>query len=250
VPPTQTHGKIAAGKTAMRLDNQNLLLRNLDPAEFALLERKLKSVKLDFGQVLHEQRAPIDQVYFPVSGMVSSVVMTGDGDAIETAVIGRNGVVGGSVAVTFDKAFTQSVVQIEGQALALPSSVLVEACNKSMAVHDLVRRYEAVLIMQANQSSACHAIHSVSARLCRWLLHCRDFSQSDEISLTQEAIAHMLGVRRSSVSVAAHELQHAGLIKYARGHIKILDRAGIEECACECYDAVQNFIKETLPPYH
>ncbi|HLL27451.1 MAG TPA: Crp/Fnr family transcriptional regulator [Xanthobacteraceae bacterium] len=235
----------------MRNDiTRNRLLQNLDPAELALIEKNLKSVEMHTGDVLHSQRSRIEKVYFPLSGMVSSLMMTDEGDAIETAAIGREGVVGGSAAVITDTAITQTVVQLDGRALAVPSSILVEACSKSMNFHDAMRRYEAVLTMQANQSSACHALHSVAARLCRWLLHFHDFAETDEFSLTQETISHMLGVRRSSVSVAAHELQHAGLITYSRGRIQILDREGMEECACECYGAVRKFMEETLPRHH
>jgi len=243
-------GRPCGGKTVVPNGNdiaRNRLLQRLDPADLSVLDRNLKPVGLTPGQVLHEQHLPTEQVYFPLSGMVSNLTVMNSGEAIETSVTGRDGAVGGSVALLSPIAITRATVQLAGQALALPSSIAVEACTKNLALCDAMRRHEAGLMMQACQSSACHALHGVPARLCRWLLHFHDFAEADEFSLTQDSLAHMLGVRRSSVSVAAFRLQQKGLIAYARGRIRVLNRRGLEEWACECYRAVRQFVEETLP---
>jgi CRP-like cAMP-binding protein len=227
---------------------ENRLLQSLGRADLAALQPQLKPVELHRGDVLHEPRAAIEHVYFPLSGMVSMLAVMRNGEAIETGIIGREGVVGGSVANGNEHSFGQATVQIAGKGLRIASKPFVEACRGSPALLALVNRFEGVITSQSKQSAACHALHSVEARLCRWLLQSRDITESNVVELTQEFLSHMLGVQRTSVSLCAHKLAEAGLIEYARGRITIRDRAGIEECACECYAVIRSETDKAIPP--
>ncbi|MGB6539133.1 MAG: Crp/Fnr family transcriptional regulator [Xanthobacteraceae bacterium] len=170
------------------------------------------------------------------------------GEQIETAIIGAEGVAGGWVAIDGANGNTQTTVQIEGSAWQIPTAKFLEAYNASDRFRKAMNDYQGIILFQAQQSAGCHAIHSVESRLCRWLLQAEDVIGSDEIELTQEFLSHMLGVRRTSVSLAAHSLQKSGLIRYSRGKIKIVDREGIEESACECYAAIRQRIDSAIPP--
>jgi len=219
---------------------RNRLLNGLVDGDFTRLRANLKNVRLTLGSVLHPVGVPIKHVYFPESGMVSMLTVMKSGELIETAIVGREGVVGGWVAIDGRNANTQSTVQIEGSAWQIPTAKFLEMYKASDAFQSAINRYQGVILFQAQQSAACHAIHSIEARLCRWLLLSQDITGSDEISLTQEFLSHMLGVQRSSVSLCAHTLQKSGLIQYACGKIKIRDRKGLEECACECYSVIRD----------
>jgi CRP-like cAMP-binding protein len=220
----------------------NKLLRKLNADDLAFLRPALKQVPMTRGASLHPVGSPIEHVYFPVSGMVSMLSVTKSGEQIETAIIGNEGVVGGWVAIDGANANTQSTVQIEGSAWQISTPKFLEIYSASDSFRFATNRYQGIILFQAQQSAACHALHSVEARLCRWLLLSGDLMDSDQISLTQEFLSHMLGVQRSSVSLCAHALQKSGLIEYRRGKIKIVDRDGIEECACECYAAIRERI--------
>jgi CRP-like cAMP-binding protein len=227
---------------------ENRLLQSLEPADLAALQPQLKPVELRRGEVLLQPRATIEHVYFPLSGMVSLLAVMQSGEAIETAIVGCEGVVGGSVANGNGRSFGQATVQIPGKALKIASKPFADACQKSAKLRVLANRFHDLTMMQAQQSAACHALHSVEARLCRWLLQSRDMTGSNVVELTQEFLSHMLGVQRTSVSLSAHALQEAGLIEYARGRITIRDRAGVEECACECYAAIRSETDQAIPP--
>jgi CRP-like cAMP-binding protein len=227
---------------------ENRLLRSLAPDELAALQPQLKPVELRRGDVLHQARAAIEHVYFPLSGMVSLLTVMQSGEAIETAIVGREGVVGASVADGNGHSFGQATVQIAGKALAIASRPFAEACRKSPNLRAFASRFQGVITMQAQQSAACHALHSVESRLCRWLLQSRDMTESNVVELTQEFLSHMLGVQRTSVSLSAHALAQAGLIEYRRGRITIRDRAGVEECACECYAVIRGETDKAIPP--
>jgi CRP-like cAMP-binding protein len=228
---------------------ENRLLQNLGPDDLEVLKPHLKKVELRRGDVLHEPRSAIERVYFPLSGMVSLLVITRTGQAIEAAIIGREGVVGGSVASEYWESFGQAIVQIPGNALRIGSEHFVKACQENPRLRSLVNRFQIVVTMQSQQSAACHALHSVEARLCRWLLQSSDMTESNVVELTQEFLSHMLGVQRTSVSLSAHALQEAGLIEYSRGRITIRDRAGIDECACECYAVIRGETDKAIPPF-
>jgi CRP-like cAMP-binding protein len=216
------------------------------PNDLSRLQPQLKLIDLKQGTVLHEAGAPLEYVYFPTTGMVSILAIMRTGDAIETAVIGREGVVGGSIGSEGSLAFGQSMVQIPGSALRVGAKPFLKVLEESNGLRSLVNRYQSVVLLQAQQSAACHAFHHVDARLCRWLLHASDATESDIVNLTQEFLSHMLGVRRTSVTLIAHTLQKTGLIRYSRGKIQILDRPGVEECACECYDVLRGEIDKAL----
>jgi CRP-like cAMP-binding protein len=142
------------------------------------------------------------------------------------------------------------MVQIEGTAWQIPAGEFLAIYRTSDGFRSLINRYLGIVLFQAQQSAACNAIHPLEARLCRWMLHVQDTLQEDVIALTQELLSHMLGVRRTSVSLCAHALQKSGLIQYARGKIKIVDRAGLEESACECYANIREHVEKVIPSGH
>jgi CRP-like cAMP-binding protein len=176
--------------------------------------------------------------------MVSLLAVMRTGEQIETAVVGRDGVVGGSIGVDSGRSLGQATVQIPGSALQITSLEFLSLYKASESFRALINRFQALILVQAQQSAACHAVHTVDARLCRWLLQSQDTTESDVVPLTQEFLSHMLGVQRTSVTLAAQTLQKAGLIRYARGVITILDRAGLKESACECYDVIRQHMEE------
>jgi CRP-like cAMP-binding protein len=227
---------------------QNRLLNSLSAGDLGRVQSNLQKVSLTRGQVLHPPGEPIKHVYFPDSGMISMLTVMKTGEQIETAIIGTEGVAGGSVTIDGANSNTQTTVQIEGSAWQIPTAKFLEAYNVSDRFRSAVNEYQGIILFQAQQSAACHALHSVESRLCRWLLQAQDVMGSDEIELTQEFLSHMLGVRRTSVSLAAHSLQKSGLIRYSRGKIKIIDREGLEESACECYAAIRERIDSAIPP--
>lgn len=224
--------------------SQNRLLNSLGESDLAQLQPYLKKVHMTRGDFLHPVGRPIAHVYFPESGMVSMLAVMKSGEQIETAIIGNEGVVGGWVAIDGANANTQSTVQIEGSAWQIPTPKFLEVYRVSDPFRSAMNSYQGIILFQAQQSAACHAIHSVEARFCRWVLQAGDLMGSDNIALTQEFLSHMLGVQRSSVSLSAHSLQKSGLIEYSRGKIKIINRIGLEECACECYSAIRERIDE------
>jgi CRP-like cAMP-binding protein len=216
----------------------NRILRQLSPDELKSIEPWLTPIRLEPNAVLMRSGGAIEQVYFPLSGMISLLSIMSSGEAIETGIVGADGMVGGD-APTNGHVFGQTTVQIAGDAVMLPKSRFVDAYHAHPRLRNLVNRYQSVLLAQAQQNAACHALHSVRSRLCRWMLQSQDMIGSPTFSLTQEYLSHMLGVRRNTVSIEAHSLQQAGLIRYARGKITILDRDGLEECACECYAIIR-----------
>jgi CRP-like cAMP-binding protein len=197
-------------------------------------------------RVLYEIDAPIDHVYFVEAGMVSFLTLSSTGDAIETGIVGNEGVVGSALCIDSGQSLSQVTVQIPGSAQRMAGGEFVRAYRNMPALQRLVNKHIGVMLFQAQQNGACHALHAVDGRLCRWLLQAHDVLQSDLIDLTQEFLSHMLGVQRTSVSVSAHGLQAAGLIRYSRGKIEIVNRAGLEESACECYAAVANQMQKAL----
>jgi CRP-like cAMP-binding protein len=226
---------------------QNRLLNGLGADDLALLQPNLKKVPLSLGEPLNKPGAPIDHVYFPESGMVSMLTVMRTGEQIETAIVGSEGIVGGWVAIDGGNANTQSTVQIEGSAWQIATAKFLEMYKASDALRSATNRYQGIILFQAQQSAGCHAIHSIESRFCRWLLASQDMIGSDQVTLTQEFLSHMLGVQRTSVSLCAHTLQKSGLIRYSRGRITIIDRAGLQDCACECYSAIRERIDGAFP---
>jgi CRP-like cAMP-binding protein len=198
--------------------------------------------------VVAEPGEPVAKVYFPVSGVVSLVVEMDVGQMIETAMVGRNGVVNGTSALDGKVSLQKGVVQVAGAAATIAPDVLRKLAHEFDPLHSLLIRHEQVLLAQAQQAAGCNAGHTVEARMCRWLLQMRDLTQSDDLKLTQEFLAQMLGVRRTSVSLVAGTLQRAGLIKYRRGNIRLLDVENLKESACECYETVKGHYERLLTP--
>jgi CRP-like cAMP-binding protein len=228
--------------------SSNLLLASLSAAELAMLQPHLKAVTLPQGIVLFEAGEPIKQVYFPHSGVVSLVAELASGETIESAMIGRESVVGASSGLNGQTSLCKAIVQIAGTGSVLDSDRLRRLSDSSPAFRTMLFRHEQLVLAQALQSAACNATHTVEARLSRWLLRCRDLQGSDDLILTQEFLGQMLGVRRTSVSAVANTLQQAGFVRYRRGHIRVLNLEGLQETACECYETVRSNSERLLAP--
>src|SRR5262245_2649262 len=209
-----------------------------------LIGHDLKQVPLAQGQALYEPGEPIDQIYFPQSGMISLLVVAKNGAATETATIGREGAVGLHGALGKRLSFTRATTQIPGKFSVIGAAIFAQFAQDHAPVRDLIARYTEILWAEAQQIAACNATHDAPARLCRWLLRAADRTGSDHLPLTHELLAQMLGVRRTTVTIFAQTLQRSGLIKYTRGHITILNREQLEHRACECYAVMR---QENLP---
>lgn len=218
----------------------NLLVASLSAGDLAALQPHLKLVHFEQGQVLFEAGDTIDATYFPTSAVISIVVTLSSGQVVEAAMVGRDGVIGASAALDGNMALSRAVIQLSGEAIVCSLTGLRSAAMQSQPLLSLLIRHEQTLYAQAQQSTACMAAHHVDARLCRWLLRSRDLSQSDTLLFTQEFLAEMLGVNRTSVTVVAHTLQQAGIIKYTRGKIRITNLEGLQDAACECYETVRS----------
>jgi CRP-like cAMP-binding protein len=213
----------------------NRLLASLPRDTLAFLERGLERVALAQGVVCFEPGDPIDRIYFPASGMISLLIVTGDGATVEATTIGREGAAGLQSALGPRRSFTRATIQISGLFSIIAAVRFEEAAKGCPILRDVVCRYTEMLWAEAQQLAACNAIHDGPSRLCRWLLQCADRIGGDEVPLTQQFLAEMLGVRRTTVTLLAQELQKRGIIKYRRGKIAILDRAALDAAACECY---------------
>jgi CRP-like cAMP-binding protein len=216
----------------------NLLLASLSSADLKLLEPHLRPLELKQHKVLWEAGQSVSAVYFPYDAVLSLVVTLSTGEAIEAAMVGRDGVIGALAALDGRISLSRAVVQISGHGAMCDVEALKRTTMQSATLNSLLIRHEQVVYAQAQQSAACNAMHTIEERLARWLLRARDLAQSDTLPFTQEFLAEMLGVRRTSVSTVAHTLQQAGFLKYARGLIHILDLEGLQQSACECYYTV------------
>ncbi|UAL12098.1 Crp/Fnr family transcriptional regulator [Caulobacter segnis] len=226
---------------------KNRLLSALPSEDRALLTPHLSTVDLEKGRFLYDPGDLIDQVYFPNDCVISLMTLMENGAAIESATIGREGALGLMAAVAPRQSLSRAIVQAPGSALRIAASPLHEAWTRSAVLRDLVDRHNEALFGHAIQSVACNALHAVEARFCRWLLSCHDRIDSNTVSLTQEFLADMLGVQRTTVTAVAGSMQAKGLIRYRRGVVDILDRAGLEAMACECYGAVRKSYERLLP---
>jgi len=227
---------------------KNLLLSLLAPSDAKFLAPHLKPKQFEQHHVLFEADQRIRHVYFPTSGVVSLVITLSTGEMVEAAMIGRDGVVGASAALDGKIALSRGIIQLSGEIMVCDIEALKSAALQNPKLLALLMRHEQTVYAQAQQSAACFATHMVEARLCRWLLRARDLSGSDYLPFTQEYLAEMLGVRRTSVTAVAHTLQEAGLIKYARGKIQILDADALGESACECYGSVKALYEKLIGP--
>lgn len=224
----------------------NRLLASLPSAVFSALTPHLKIVELKFGDVLAKPGSPVRQVYFPYSGAISLVVDLDVGMIIETAMVGYNGVLNAGPALDGKVSLNKGIVQVAGSAGTVDVNRLRRLANELEPFRSLLIRHEQVLLAQAQQSAACNANHSIKARMCRWLLYIRDLAGSDDLMLTQNFLAQMLGVARPSVSLMAVKLQKAGLITYTRGRIRLLDVPGLQKGTCECYGTVKAHYQRLL----
>jgi CRP-like cAMP-binding protein len=218
------------------LDNK--LLAGLPRTQFDLLAPHLTTATLEQGIVLMEPGDEFDQVYFPHNGMLSLLAVLKDGKAIETATVGREGVVGAMAGLGLYKSLVRVVVQMPITLTKISSSQFRKAATGSEAIRNLCIHYNEVLLSQARVTAACNALHVIEARFCRWLLQSADRAGGDTVNLTQEFLAEMLGVRRTSVTEVASKMQNAGVITYSRGVIKILNRPALAKISCECYQTL------------
>jgi CRP-like cAMP-binding protein len=226
---------------------QNHLLAALPAADFDRLRAGLKLVPLPLGEVLYESGSQLRYVYFPTTAIVSLLYLMADGASAEIAVVGNEGIIGVSLFMGGETTPSRAVVQSAGDAYQLTGNLLKEEFNHGGAMQHLLLRYTQALLTQMAQTAVCNRHHSLDQQLCRWLLLSLDRLSGNDLVMTQELIANMLGVRREGVTEAAGHLQAAGLIKYSRGHITAVDRAGLEARTCECYAVVKKESDRLLP---
>ncbi len=218
---------------------QNQLLAAMPAAEFARLSPHLELVELSLGEALYESGGRLDHVYFPTTCIVSLLYVLENGASAEIAVVGNEGILGISLFMGGETTPSRAVVQSAGFGYRLRAPLLKEEFNRAGPLLRLLLRYTQALITQMAQTAVCNRHHSIEQQLCRWLLLSLDRLSSSSLTMTQELIANMLGVRREGVTVAARSLQRAGLIRYSRGRIDVLDRPGLERAVCECYAVVK-----------
>ena len=220
---------------------ENELLLGLPSNEGDSIFSKLTFVQLRTHDVLHESEAPIKFAYFMNSGLASILTVMEQGKNVEVGLVGKEGFVGIPLLVGFSTSHSQAVIQIEGSAFRISAQELAMVLSHSPTLKRKLHQYEQTFAIQATQVAACNRLHEVDERLARWLLMSQDRIDSETIPLTHEFLAHMLGTRRSSVTVAAGLLSRAGLITYTRGHVKIENRDRLEDAACECYEQIQRY---------
>ena len=225
---------------------QNHLLAALPEGEWHRWQPRLQHVEMPLGQVLYESGGKLSHVYFPTTAIVSLLYVMENGASAEIAVVGNEGLVGISLFMGGESTPSRAVVQSAGQGFRLTSKVIKDEFNRAPVLH-LLLRYTQALITQMAQTAVCNRHHSLDQQLCRWLLLSLDRLQGSELVMTQELISNMLGVRREGVTESALKLQEAGLIRYARGRITVLDRPGLEKRTCECYQVVKREYDRLLP---
>ncbi|HME40369.1 MAG TPA: Crp/Fnr family transcriptional regulator [Steroidobacteraceae bacterium] len=225
----------------------NHLLAALPESELQRWLPQFERVEMPLGLVLYESGATLSHVYFPITAIVSLLYVMENGASAEIAVVGNEGIVGISLFMGGESTPSRAVVQSAGVGLRLKAQVMKDEFNRAGPVLHLLLRYTQALITQMAQTAVCNRHHSVDQQLCRWLLLSLDRLQGNELVMTQELIANMLGVRREGVTEGALKLQHVGLIRYSRGHITVLDRDGLEKRSCECYAVVKKEYDRLLP---
>lgn len=225
----------------------NRLLAVLPQAEWQCWLPQLEPVDLPLGEVLYESGRALSHVYFPTTAIISLLYVMENGASAEIAVVGHEGVVGISLFMGGESTPSRAVVQSAGKGWRMRAAAIKDEFNRAGPAMHLLLRYTQALITQMAQTAVCNRHHNLDQQLCRWLLLSLDRLQGHELVMTQELIANMLGVRREGVTEAALKLQRAGLISYARGHITVLDRAGLEARTCECYEVVRREYQRLLP---
>jgi CRP-like cAMP-binding protein len=227
--------------------NENHLLAVLSEAEWARLSPHLTLVDMPLGQAVYESGDRLDHVYFPTTSIVSLLYVMDNGASAEIAIVGNEGLIGIALFMGGETTPSRAVVQSAGRAFRLDARLMKEEFRRAGPMQRLLLRYTQALITQMSQTAVCNRHHSIDQQLCRWLLLSLDRLGSNELRMTQELIANMLGVRRPGVTEAAMSLQDAGLIRYSYGHIEVLDRPGLEKRACECYRVVKREFDRLLP---
>jgi CRP-like cAMP-binding protein len=228
---------------------RNQLLSALGTEEFKRLSVNLEPVEMPLGQVLHEPGDQLKYVYFPTTAIVSLLYVLENGASAEIAVVGNEGILGISLFMGGDTATSRAVVQSAGDGYRLKSKFIKEEFGLSEQMMKLLLRYTQTLISQMAQTAVCNRHHSLEQQLCRWLLLSLDRLESNELAMTQELIANMLGVRREGVTEAAGKLQRLGIIQYQRGHITVINRPSLENLCCECYQVVKNEFDRLMPHF-
>ena len=225
----------------------NHLLAMLPEAEWERMAPHLVAVDMPLGQVVYESGDPIHHVYFPSTAVVSLLYVMEDGASAEIAIVGNEGLIGIAVFMGGETTSSRAVVQNAGRGYRIGARILRDEFHRGGPVQRLLLRYTQALIAQMVQTAACNRHHSIDQQLCRWLLLSLDRLPSNELKMTQQLIANMLGLRRPGVTDAAMKLQDAGLIRYSYGNIEVLDRPGLEKRVCECYAVVKREFDRLLP---
>src|ERR1700738_3012105 len=225
----------------------NHLLAALADDQWQRWIRHLEHFEMPLGQVLYEPGTTLSHVYFPTTAIVSLLYVMQNGESAEIAVVGNEGVVGVSLFMGGESTSSRALVQSAGGGFRLTAQLMKKEFDRAGPVLHLLLRYTQALITQMAQTAACNRHHTLDQQLCRWLLLSLDRLRGNELVMTQELIANMLGVRREGVTEGALKLQHAGLIRYARGHISVLDRDGLQKRSCECYAVVKKEYDRLLP---
>ncbi|HEY8031978.1 MAG TPA: Crp/Fnr family transcriptional regulator [Methylocella sp.] len=226
---------------------RNRLLAALTSADHTLLAPHLKDLSFELGSLLQEAGEPVERIYFPHQGMVSLLAVMSDGQGIETATVGSEGVVGALSGFGVRRGFARAIVQAPLVASRISSLQFKAAVQKSETLRNLMASYTEVLLAQVQQTAACNALHPAESRLARWLLQTRDRIDTDVLPLTQEFLSQMLAVRRTTVTLVARKLEQAGFIQHRRGRIVIIDHEGLKGVACECYGIIHDQMSAALP---
>src|SRR5665213_4356938 len=226
---------------------QNHLLAALPETEWQRWMPELEPVDMPLSQVLYESEATLSHVYFPTTAIVSLLCVMQNGSSAEIAVVGNEGFIGVSLLLGGESTPSRAVVQSAGTGFRMKAQKIKQEFGRSIPILRLLLRYTQALLTQMAQTAVCNRHHTLEQQLCRWLLLSLDRVAGDEIAMTQEIIANMLGVRREGVTEAARKLQKTGLIDYSRGHIKVLNREGLEKITCECYAVVKREYDRLLP---
>ncbi|HEY0547252.1 MAG TPA: Crp/Fnr family transcriptional regulator [Pyrinomonadaceae bacterium] len=219
--------------------HENHILSHLPPEDYERIARHLEPVQLSHGQIIQESGAPMKYVYFPTNSMVSLISQTASGESVEVGIVGFEGMANISIILGVDESPHEGLVQIPDGGIRMPAPALREEFRRAGAMHDLLLRYTQGLLLQTSQIAACNRLHTVSERLARWLLMSDDRCACDDLPFTQDFLALMLGTRRAGVTEAALVLHAEGYIKYKRGHIQIIDKEGLRDFSCECYEIVR-----------
>lgn len=227
---------------------QNHLLQILEPAVIELLKPHVRTITIKQGDVIHSPASEMEFAYFPKTAIISVLARTEEGQTAETSIVGREGMLGSSAIHGIMTSFGDSIAQVGGEAIRIPTSEVHRVGRISESFRKIVALFDLSLLAQSQQSTACQALHPVENRAARWLLQCRKRVGSNDIRLTQEFFGQMLGVQRTTINMVERTLQNAGLIQVGRGRISILDLKGLHAVSCDCYDRIERRYEELLGP--